>query len=315
MNLATRYVSGNTPEMYISDTSDMDGAQMVGMQEYLSKDLRARYFNNKWIEGMQSSGYSGASMMSEFVDNLFGWEVSDPELVDDTVWQEVYETYVNDASMREWFRQNSPSAYQSITARMLEAVRHNYWAPSEDVVESLATEYEQSVAESGAACCHHTCGNPLLDKFVSGMVSVPGYTEQIEAATKVETKDSDDTSSSSSSHHSSHSTGNATVVSKSSTSTSTSSNQTSNTVSGDSDNNQTTQDSDAGYGTDTSEPAPEIQKSADPDYVEGYEMQKEEPVGESENEGFSFSGSDIFGIIFVVVAVGGIYLGFHKKKL
>lgn len=315
MNLATRYVSGNTPEMYISDTSDMDGAQMVGMQEYLSKDLRARYFNNKWIEGMQSSGYSGASMMSEFVDNLFGWEVSDPELVDDTVWQEVYETYVNDASMREWFRQNSPSAYQSITARMLEAVRHNYWAPSEGVVESLATEYEQSVAESGAACCHHTCGNPLLDKFVSGMVSVPGYTEQIEAATKVETKDSDDTSSSSSSHHSSHSTGNATVVSKSSTSTSTSSNQTSNTVSGDSDNNQTTQDSDAGYGTDTSEPAPEIQKSADPDYVEGYEMQKEEPVGESENEGFSFSGSDIFGIIFVVVAVGGIYLGFHKKKL
>ena len=48
MNLATRYLSGNTPEMYISDTSNSDGAQMVGMQEYLSKDLRARYFNDKW---------------------------------------------------------------------------------------------------------------------------------------------------------------------------------------------------------------------------------------------------------------------------
>ncbi len=314
MNLATRYVSGNTPEMYISDTSDADRAQMVGMQEYLSKDLRARYFNEKWIEGMQNSGYSGASMMSEFVDNLFGWEVSDPELVDDTVWQEVYETYVNDASMREWFKQNSPSAYQSMTGRMLEAVRHEYWAPSEDVVESLATEYEQSVAENGASCCHHTCGNPLLNEFVSGMVSVPGYTEQIEAATKSKTQDSEETSSSSSSGHD-HNTGNATVVSKKSASTSTSSNQTSKATSGNSDNNQTSQDSDAGYGTDSSTPAPEIQKSADTDYVEGYEMQKGEPAGENKNEGFSFSGSDIFGIVFVVVAVGGIYLGFHKKKL
>jgi len=314
LNLATRYVKGDgtTPEMYVSDTSDPNGAQMIGMQEYLSKDLRARYFNDKWIEGMQSSGYSGGSMMSDFVNNLFGWEVSAPDLVDDTVWQNVYETYVNDPSMREWFKQNNPDAYQSVTARMLEAVRHNYWTPSEDVIESLATEYEQSVAENGASCCHHTCGNPLLHEFVSGTVSVPGYAEQIEAATKAETLETAEeaqSSGGSSSHHS-HSTGNATVVSKDNTS----SNQTSKATSGESDSNKTSQDSDAGYGTDSSEPAPEIQKSADSNYVEGYEMQKDS-AEEPDNSGFSFSGSDIFGILFVVVAVGGIYLGFYKKKM
>ncbi|MFZ2498487.1 cobaltochelatase subunit CobN [Methanosarcina sp.] len=311
MNLATRYVKGDgtTPEMYISDTSDPDRAEMVGMQEYLSKDLRARYFNDKWIEGMQSSGYSGGSMMSEFVDNLFGWEVSDPELVDDTVWQEVYKTYVNDPAMREWFKQNSPSAYQSITGRMLEAVRHDYWAPSDDVIESLATEYEQSVAESGASCCHHTCGNPLLNEFVSGMVSVPGYSEQMEAATKAKAQENTENTQGSSSH-SSKSTGNATVVSKDNTS----SNQTSKPISEESDNNQTSQDSGAGYGTDSSKPAPDIQKSADSNYVEGYEMESSS-AEKADNSGFSFSGSDIFGILFVVAAVGGIYLGFYKKKM
>ena len=197
---------------------------------------------------------------------------------------------------------------------MLEAVRHDYWTPSDEVIESLASEYEQSVAENGAACCHHTCGNPLLHDFVSGMVSVPGYTEQIKAATKVETKDSEEKSSSSSSHHSSHSTGNATVVSQSSTSTSTSSNETSKSVSGDSDNNQTSKDSDTGYGTETPEPAPDIKKSADSSYVEGYEMQKD-TTEEPESGKFSFSGSDIFGILFVLVALGGIYLGFYKKKM
>jgi cobaltochelatase CobN len=35
----------------------------------------------------------------------------------------------------------------------------------------------------------------------------------------------------------------------------------------------------------------------------------------ADNSGFSFSGSDIFGILFVVAAVGGIYLGFYKKKM
>ena len=295
MNLATRYLSGKTPEMYISDTSDLDRAQMVGMQEYLSKDLRARYFNDKWIEGMKNSGYSGGSMMSDFVNNLFGWEVSDPELVDDTVWQDVYETYVNDPSMKEWFKKNNPNAYQSVTARMLEAVRHDYWKPSEDVVENLAKEYEESVAENGVSCCHHTCGNPLLNEFVSGTVSVPGYAEQIETATKAkDLETTEETRSSSGSHHD-HNTGNATVVPKTSSSS-----------------NQTSQDSSGGYGTDTSKPEPEVKKSADTDYVEGYEMQKDS-AEEPENNGVSFSGSDIFGILFVVVAAGGIYLGIRKK--
>jgi len=295
MNLATRYLSGKTPEMYISDTSDLDRAQMVGMQEYLSKDLRARYFNDKWIEGMKNSGYSGGSMMSDFVNNLFGWEVSDPELVDDTVWQDVYETYVNDPSMKEWFKKNNPNAYQSVTARMLEAVRHDYWKPSEDVVENLAKEYEESVAENGVSCCHHTCGNPLLNEFVSGTVSVPGYAEQIETATKAkDLETTEETQSSSGSHHD-HNTGNATVVPKTSSSS-----------------NQTSQDSSGGYGTDTSKPEPEVKKSADTDYVEGYEMQKDS-AEEPENNGVSFSGSDIFGILFVVVAAGGIYLGIRKK--
>jgi cobalamin biosynthesis Mg chelatase CobN len=77
---------------------------------------------------------------------------------------------------------------------------------------------------------------------------------------------------------------------------------------------QTSRDSKAGYGTDSSEPAPEIQKSADSDYVEGYEMQKDS-TEEPDNNGVFFSGSDIFGVLFVVAAVGGIYLGFRKKKM
>ncbi|NLU56309.1 MAG: hypothetical protein GXX12_02425 [Methanosarcina thermophila] len=66
---------------------------------------------------------------------------------------------------------------------------------------------------------------------------------------------------------------------------------------------------------DSPEPAPEVRQNSESDYVEGYEMQKETPVTEEESGGPSFSGSDIFGILFVLAAVGGIYLGFRKKKV
>ena len=66
---------------------------------------------------------------------------------------------------------------------------------------------------------------------------------------------------------------------------------------------------------DSPESAPEVRQNSKSDYVEGYEMQKEETVKEEESGGLSFSGSDIVGIFFVVVAVGGIYMGFRKKRM
>lgn len=43
-------------------------------------------------------------------------------------------------------------------------------------------------------------------------------------------------------------------------------------------------------------------------------MQKES-AEEKESGGMSFSGADIFGVIVVVAAVGGIYLEFRNKKM
>ncbi|MDQ1255386.1 MAG: cobaltochelatase CobN, partial [Euryarchaeota archaeon] len=78
--------------------------------------------------------------------------------------------------------------------------------------------------------------------------------------------------------------------------------------------NQTVQRSDSGYGTDSSKPGPEIQSSSEPNYVEGYEMQKGS-ANATGSGGVSFSGSDVLGVSVVVLAVGGIYLGFFKKKI
>ncbi|WP_255335941.1 cobaltochelatase subunit CobN [Methanosarcina sp. KYL-1] len=309
MNLATRYLSGKTPDMYVSDTRDREagGCGMVSLDEYFNTNLRSRYLNEEWINGMKESGYAGGWMMSEFVNNLWGWEVCDPDLVDDSTWEMVYDTYINDPDMKEWFKENCPHAYQSITARMLETTRkenangEKYWGADEEILNALINEYVKSVVEDGVTCCHHTCGNPLLDEYVKGMMSVAGVSQELQDAyNKKITEATDSPASTSTSSPSKRSS---------------SGNRGSSTPVVMSANKTTAKETDAGYGTDTPD-APESSSSskADP-YVEGYEMQKEAVDGSEGGSSMSFSGADIVGALFVLACLGGIYLGFRKKKL
>jgi len=307
MNLVTRHLSKETPEMYVSDTrsSDVENCGMVPMKEYLKKNLRSRYLSEEWIKGMMGSGYAGGKMMAEFVNNLWGWEVCDPDLVDDSDWEMVYDTYVNDPDMKEWFKEKCPHAYQSITARMLETTRkemtngEKYWDADPEILNALVNEYVESVVEDGVTCCHHTCGNPLLDEYVKGMMSVAGVSQELQDAynKKISMATTPKT------------------LSFPSSSKSSSGNKGSSTPEVMSANQTTVQETDAGYGVDTrkADHPSSADSKADP-YVEGYEMQKEKPDYSKEGGFVSFSGSDLLGMLFVVLALGAIFLGLKRRK-
>ena len=221
--------------------------------------------------------------------------------MDDSVWDNVYKTYANEG-MEEWFNAENAGAYQSITGRMLEAVRKGYWEPSAEVVQSLTQEYMESVAENGATCCHHTCGNPLLDDFVQGVVSVPGvvseevidkYNQQLHKATLRDDTEAND----------------ATSAEKSKGGRSTGSEQ----VKPGGSSNQTTQ-TDGGVGTDLDKvPQESMRSTQDPNYVEGYEMTTE-TVSQPESSSPTFSGSDIVALILVAGAVGAVFIGFMRRR-
>ncbi|MFY1111321.1 MAG: cobaltochelatase subunit CobN [Methanosarcinaceae archaeon] len=297
LNLAVSYASGGEyPDSYITNMLMGGDEKVETLEKFLTRELYARYFNPKWIEGMQEHDYAGAREMADFLENLWGWEATNPDLIEDYMWDQAYQTYIADSSVRDWLKDNNPHAYQSMTARMLETARKGYWDADQEVLESLASEYAESVVNDGVTCCHHTCGNPTLNEYVNGMVSVPGFSDAIEDATKQSLQDEDE-------HHSSsgHQTSLAEKLNPPEETASSGGNQTLTSV-------------DAGYGVDSPEPAPEVPKSTADPYVEGYEMTKESSENEAEG-GMSFSGADIVGTLFVLVAAGGIYLGMRKKKL
>jgi cobalamin biosynthesis Mg chelatase CobN len=85
------------------------------------------------------------------------------------MWQETFDVYVKDKhnlDLKRFFDEKSPFAYQDMTARMIETVRKEHWHPDGETLQTLLTEYIESVKEHGVGCSDNTCGNPRLLDYV-----------------------------------------------------------------------------------------------------------------------------------------------------
>ncbi|MGB5157346.1 MAG: cobaltochelatase subunit CobN [Desulfobacterales bacterium] len=177
LSMAVRKESGKDPEVFISMQRTSGEGHIELLSATLGRELRTRYLNPKWIEGMKKEKYAGAREMAEFLENMWGWQVTTPLAVDAAKWKQTYEVYVEDKyglELKQFFNRENPWAYQSMTARMLEANRKGYWKADEKIKKKLAAEYAVNVVEKGVACCDHTCNNPVLNQMVVNIISLPG---------------------------------------------------------------------------------------------------------------------------------------------
>ena len=166
---AIRNIDGETPELVVTNTRDPGNPEMTSMDKFIGMEFRSRYVNPNWIAGMQKEGYAGAKAMTEFVEYLWGWDATVTTVVDDAMWNESFEVYVedkHDLGMEAWFEESSPYAFQDITARMVETIRKDYWDADEETERRLLEEFIDSVNEHGASGAQVTTGNPRLLEYV-----------------------------------------------------------------------------------------------------------------------------------------------------
>lgn len=177
MSLAVKNIKGEAPDTMVTMHRRKDELMVEDVAKTIGRELRTRYLNPQWIEGMKQDNYAGARQMADFAENLWGWQVTVPDAVDAAKWKQVFDVYVEDKyglELKEFFNRESPWAYQSMTARMLEAVRKGYWQADEKITRKLAAEYALNVVAKGVACCDHTCNNPMLNQMVVNIISLPG---------------------------------------------------------------------------------------------------------------------------------------------
>ena len=306
---AIRTLTGETPGAYITDNRDTDSVVVNSLEERFTQEIYARYANPTWLEGMIGEGYAGAREMMKFMEHLGMWDYTMPDLVTDSMWQQAYDIYaadIYDLGLSDFFDENNPYAYQSMTGRMLEMVRKGYWNPSDDVLKTLVSDYVESIVENGVTCCHHTCGNPLLDKFVSGIMSMPGVVSDEDFATYREIMDAvkmvQDAAGQSGNSGGRSGTGTYPPEweNQEDQSESSSSSRTNETI------------TEGGVGTDANQPEGKASLSEPSDYVEGTEMEVE--TQEKFTTQVSFSGAPMIGLILVILLAAVIYWGYRRRE-
>jgi len=164
--MAIRAVDGKSPETYVTNLSDPANAKQETLAKYMGREMRSRYLNPEWIKSMMKEGYSGARFVNMVVENLWGWQVTVPEVIDGAKWQEMYETYVEDKNhldIKDKFREaNNLLAYQAMVDRMLVAVKKGYWKANKKTVQRLEKENAEMIKEVGVACTADSCSDAKL---------------------------------------------------------------------------------------------------------------------------------------------------------
>jgi cobaltochelatase CobN len=150
LSLAVRHLDGASPSLYVADLRGQT-PRTTGAAKFLAGELRSRYLNPHWIGAMQQEGYAGTLEVLNVVNNLFGWQVTDPSTVRAEQWQAIHETYIRDSrnmGIGRWFEQHNPAAQAQLIERMREAIARGYWRADDKTVAELEKRLQALTAST-----------------------------------------------------------------------------------------------------------------------------------------------------------------------
>lgn len=146
MTAAVRHFGGQQPTVYFGDHSNPQTPRIRSLQEEISRVIRSRVVNPKWIAGITRHGYKGAFEIAATVDYLYAYDAT-ARVVRDDQYAQVTDAFVGDASTREFLQRHNADALKDICERLLEAIQRGLWQQPGD--------YEHMLQQQLLTCENH----------------------------------------------------------------------------------------------------------------------------------------------------------------
>jgi cobaltochelatase CobN len=167
LSLGVETLTGRRPEAYIVQHSDASRSSVEPLASVLLGELRGRFLNPAWIKPLMNHGYSGARTMGqEFVENLWGWQVTRPDLIQSWAWDDVKDVYFDDSHKLGLPQFLAEGHNAHVKAHMLAifmvAAQKGYWKTDDATLHKLGSELAQLVNKNGLPGSGHTSPtNPM----------------------------------------------------------------------------------------------------------------------------------------------------------
>nr|WP_253447622.1 cobaltochelatase subunit CobN [Natronospira proteinivora] len=169
LSLAVEKARGEAPANRVLMHADPDNPYVDSLERALLTELRARNLNPQWLQPLMDHGYAGARTMGrDFLDNLWGWQVTAPEVIDSWVWDEVHAVYLEDRhglGLDEFLAQDHNVHVKThMQSVMLVAAHRGYWEADAQVLADLQEDFAALVAEHGLPGSGHSRpDHPTMD--------------------------------------------------------------------------------------------------------------------------------------------------------
>lgn len=189
MNMAVRQVTGEEPEAYFSDYRNRNNYHIQSSHDAIVTEARTKLLNQTYIQRCIDGGINSSDAIAEMTRNLYGWNVTKPTAVDESMWNEIYDVYVEDKygmNLGSQMEQANHVALQQMAATMLETSRKGMWHASEEQVARLAEVYTDLVNRYGPGGDAFDGANPKLQDYAAQhapQVAAQQYIQQMKQMT------------------------------------------------------------------------------------------------------------------------------------
>jgi cobaltochelatase CobN len=175
MSVGIETLTGRPPEALILQHADPAHPAVEPLASALLSELRGRYLNPAWLKPLMKHGYAGARTMGqEFLENLWGWQVTRPDLIKQWAWDEVKETWFDDKQklgLPQFLTQGHNAHVKAhMLAIFMVAAEKGFWKADDATIRQMGGELARLVAKNGLPGSGHTAPNHPMWKWLSPQI-------------------------------------------------------------------------------------------------------------------------------------------------
>ncbi|GGA79402.1 cobaltochelatase subunit CobN [Nitratireductor aestuarii] len=130
---------GKSADLVVLDTTDPEKPRARSLIEAVTRTVRVRAINPRFIAGQMRHGPRGASEFAETVDRLVGFAETTAS-ISPTLIEAVHDAYLGDAAVRAFLLDQNPAAARAIAQRFTDARRRGLWHPLRNSIDSDLAE-------------------------------------------------------------------------------------------------------------------------------------------------------------------------------
>jgi cobaltochelatase CobN len=129
-------LTGRRPATWHNDHSRPENPRARALEEEISRVMRSRVVNPKWIDGVKRHGYKGAFEIIATLDYMFAFAAS-TGAVKTHHFDLAFEAFVEDEATAAFVRDNNRFGWDELLAKFAEAERRGFWTPRSNSAHAL----------------------------------------------------------------------------------------------------------------------------------------------------------------------------------